>query len=118
MACNKKDNINYDNEIANLPLGMYGEVISLKNGILTLKIDNQSGYEMKFVKYGQLQRLDNNNWQDISMIDGAVIDDSEYTLKDLEKIEVEYDLNNLYGDLKNGTYRLLWEDMEVSFEIK
>lgn len=113
----KKETINYDNQIADLPLGMKVSVVSLKDGLLTLKIDNQSGYEMGFDKYGQLQKQDNANWTNINMIDGAIIEDSVYTLKDLETIEIEYDLNNLYGELSKGTYRLLWEDTEVRFNI-
>lgn len=111
-------NTNYDDEISNLPLGMYASVVSLKNEILTLKVDNQSGYEMSFDKYGQLQKSESGNWINVDMIDGAIIEESVYTLKDLESIEVEYDLNNLYGELSEGTYRVLWEDIEVSFEIK
>lgn len=112
----RKENNDYG--VSDLPLGIKVSVVSLKDNILTLKVDNQSGYEMVFNKHGQLQRLDNNQWLDISMVDGALIEDTVYTLKDLENVQIEYDLNNLYGDLESGTYRLLWEDTEVTFNIE
>lgn len=119
-ACMNKDKKTSqdDYEVSDLPLGIKVSVVSLKDNILTLKVDNQSGYEMDFNKHGQLQRLDNDEWLDIGMIDGALIEDTVYTLKDLENVQIEYDLNNLYGDLDSGTYRLLWEDTEVTFNIE
>lgn len=112
----KKEN-SEDYGVSDLPLGIKVSVVNLDSGILTLNVDNQSGYEMSFDKYGQLQRLD-DDWTNIDMIDGAIIEESVYTLKDLENIEISYDLNNLYGNLNKGTYRLLWEDTEVRFEVK
>lgn len=117
-ACKKTSQTdNDDYGVSDLPLGIKVSVVSLRDGMLTLKVDNQSGYEMSFDKYGQLQVKDNDEWTNVDMVDGAIIEESVYTLKDLENIEIEYDLNNLYGDLTSGTYRLLWEDTEVTFNI-
>lgn len=103
---------NDDYGIMDLPLGMKLSVIDI-DGLynLTLEIDNQSGYEMTYTEDFQLQVLEDEEWSDIPVKDGAVIIDSVHTIADLEQQTIQYNLEDVYGELQSGTYRLIQDDM-------
>lgn len=108
---------NTDYGISDLPLGMYLTVIDYKDGVLTLEIDNQSGYEMTYTEDFTLEIKKDGEWEVVPLKEGALIVDSTSTIKDLEKNTVTYDLNDRYESLEKGTYRISQEDMSAEFTI-
>lgn len=103
--------------IMDLPLGMKLSIKETNGYVLTLEIDNQSGYEMTYTEDFSLQVLNRDKWEEVPQKDGAIIIDAEHVIEDLEKQTLEYDLEEHYGALPNGTYLLSQEDMSVTFNI-
>lgn len=106
-----------DYGIMNLPLGMYLSVKEVKDGVVTLEIDNQSGYEMSYGGDFFLDVEKDGQWERVSMQDGVAIADIAYVIEDLEKQEYTIDLNALYGELEAGHYRLYQDDMSAEFDL-
>lgn len=107
-----------DYGISNLPLGMYLSIKEIRDGVVTLEIDNQSGYEMTYNGDFILEVQENGQWETVSMLDGAVIVDVLYTIPDLQKDTLTIDLYSLYGTLSPGHYRLMQEDMSAEFDLE
>lgn len=107
-----------DYGISNLPLGMYLSIKEISDGVVTLEIDNQSGYEMTYNGDFILEVQENGQWKTVSMLDGAVIVDVLYTIPDLQKDTLTIDLYSLYGTLSPGHYRLMQEDMSAEFDLE
>lgn len=106
-----------DYGVMNLPLGMYLSVKEVKDGVVTLEIDNQSGYEMTYTADFALETEKDGQWESVPVQAGAAIVDVLYTIADLETQEYEIDLHAMYGELEAGHYRLSQEDMAAEFDI-
>lgn len=106
-----------DYGISNLPLGMYLSIKQIKGGVVTLEINNQSGYEMTYDGCFTLEVEKDGQWQVIHMQEGIAIEEVVCTIPDLQKDEVAVDLNAIYGKLEAGHYRLSQDDMQVEFDL-
>lgn len=103
--------------IANLPLRMYMEVADYSFGVVTVYLNNQSGYEMTYGHEYYLDYRDDNQWFELEPVYEYEWNDEEVIIKDLEQSVEVYDLN-VFGELKPGQYRLRKNDMEAEFELK
>lgn len=103
--------------IAHLPLGMYMTVQDVTDGVATVLIDNQSGYEMSYSTYYALQKELNGEWYELPIVKTNVgFNDIAYELQDLEQATVQCDLT-IFGDLDSGRYRLVKDDMTAEFNL-
>lgn len=109
---------NADAGISNLPLGMYMSVESVENGVVTLVVDNQSGYAMTYTEVFTLEVLNGEVWEEVPYQEGVEAPENVYSIADLEQATLSYDLTAMYGELPAGTYRLTQEDMQVTFEMQ
>ncbi|MGM9538414.1 MAG: immunoglobulin-like domain-containing protein [Candidatus Onthomonas sp.] len=100
--------------IANLPLRTYLTVLDVTDGITTVRIDNQSGYEMSYSEYYSLQVERDGEWFTLPPRETLAFNDIAYVLQDLEQATVTCDLT-VYGDLTAGHYRLVKDDMAAEF---
>lgn len=121
----KKD-VETEEGIASLPLGMYLRVIDYEKGILTLEIDNQSGYHMGYREVFTVVKEEDEEWQVLGTIIGSELVDpeetdldaiKEITLMDLEKTKASCDLNAL-GKLEPGNYQIMMEDIAAEFTLE
>lgn len=100
--------------IANLPLEMYMTVEDFTDGVATVCIDNQSGYEMSYSEYYSLQVERDGQWYTLPPKEELAFNDIAYLLPDLQQATMTCDLNP-YGDLKAGHYRLAKDGMTAEF---
>lgn len=110
--------VDTDYGIANLPLGMYLSVKEIKDGVVTLEIDNRSGYEMTYGKHFILEVYKDGEWESVPMLEGVAVHDIECIIPDLQKDEMTINLHALYGELGPGHYRFVQDDMSAEFEIE
>ena len=103
-----------DYAIANLPLRTYLTIQDITDGIATVLIDNQSGYEMSYSEYYSLQLERDGEWYTLPPREPLAFSDIAYVLQDLEQATVTCDLT-VYGDLAAGHYRLVKDDMAAEF---
>ena len=92
-------------------------VTDVTDGVLSLLIDNQSGYVFTYDKYITLEREENGEWSEVPFLEDAEWEDIAYELDDLKQTTVKYDLYFYFGELEDGTYRLTLSDISVEFSL-
>lgn len=103
--------------VSTLPLGIYMQVTDYQEGLLTVNIINQSGYEMTYGDEFFLQKQeDNGEWTTLEPDTETAAGDTVHTIKDLTTDTVQYDLT-CYGTLSAGHYKFLKMDLEAEFDI-
>lgn len=105
-----------ENNISTMPLEMTMTAVKFENGILTLEIDNHSGYEMTYGEDYELQRQEGDSFVKVEPESDIVWHDIAYSIPDLTKATVTCDLKP-YGKLQAGVYKLIKSDMEAVFEL-
>lgn len=105
-----------DAGISTLPLGIYLEVVDVSDdGIITLNIINDSGYQMTYGNEYYLQLLDDDEWIDVEPVKDYGWTDEAIIIDDLTQRELKYDLS-VFGELKAGHYKILKTDLEAEFD--
>lgn len=107
---------NANEGIASLPLGMYLSVVKYEDGILTVLIDNQSGYKMEYHESWTIEYEENGTWQEFGA-GSKEAEEKALLLLDLTKASIECDLNQI-GELKAGNYRILVDDLQAEFVLE
>lgn len=107
-----------DYGVADLPLGMYLSVKEIKDGVVTLEIDNRSGYEMTYGEHFILEAYKDGEWESVPMLEGTAVHDIAYNIPDLQKNEMTINLHALYGELEPGHYRFVQDDMLAEFDLQ
>ncbi len=105
-----------DHNISTMPLEMTMTAVKFENGILTLEIDNHSGYEMTYGEDYELQRQEGDSFVKVEPESDIAWHDIAYNIPDLTKATVTCDLKP-YGKLQAGVYKLIKSDMEATFEL-
>ena len=105
-----------ENNISTMPLEMTMTAVKFENGILTLEIDNHSGYEMTYGEDYELQRQEGDSFVKVESESDIVWHDIACSIPDLTKATVTCDLKP-YGKLQAGVYKLIKSDMEAVFEL-
>ena len=105
-----------ENNISTMPLEMTMTAVKFENGILTLEIDNHSGYEMTYGEDYELQRQEGDSFVKVEPESDIAWKDIAYSIPDLTKATVTCDLKP-YGKLPAGVYKLIKSDMEAVFEL-
>ena len=105
-----------DSELSTMPLDMIMRVVGFENGIVTVEIDNHSGYEMDYGDEYTLQRLEGEEWVEVQPEKEYAWKDVLHTIPDLTVAEETYDLT-VFGELPSGKYKLVKNDLEAEFEI-
>ena len=105
-----------ENNISTMPLEMTMTAVKFENGILTLEIDNHSGYEMTYGEDYELQRHEGDSFVKVEPESDIAWKDIAYSIPDLTKATVTCDLKP-YGELQAGVYKLIKSDMEAVFEL-
>lgn len=105
-----------ENNISTMPLEMTMTAVKFENGILTLEIDNHSGYEMTYGEDYELQRQEGDSFVKVEPESDISWNDIAYSIPDLTKATVTCDLKP-YGKLQAGVYKLIKSDMEAVFEL-
>lgn len=105
-----------ENNISTMPLEMTMTAVKFENGILTLEIDNHSGYEMTYGEDYELQRQEGDSFVKVEPESDIAWKDIAYNIPDLTKVTVTCDLKP-YGKLQAGVYKLIKSDMEAVFEL-
>lgn len=105
-----------ENNISTMPLDMTMTAVKLEDGILTLEIDNHSGYEMTYGEDYELQRQEGDSFVKVEPESDIVWHDIACSIPDLTKATVTCDLKP-YGKLQAGVYKLIKSDMEAVFEL-
>ena len=103
-----------DYAVSNLPLRTYLTIQDITDGIATVVIDNQSGYEVSYGECYALQLERDGEWYTLQPREPLAFIDIAYILQDLEQATVTCDLTP-YGDLAAGHYRLVKDDMAAEF---
>lgn len=106
----KKKRIPANLGIANLPLEITMEATDYKKGVLSVIVDNQSGYDMSYSTGYRLYKIEK---EEILLKQQEGEDEG---INDLEKIKITIDLNNLH--LQSGQYKLVMGDLSCNFELK
>lgn len=104
--------------ISTLPMEVLMEVTDYTDGIITLMIDNQSGYVYTYGEDFSLEKLDDSGaWNKVQCIESDCgWKDIAHELQDLETVEIKHDLS-IFGTLTSGTYRIWKSDVCAEFEI-
>ena len=104
--------------ISTMPMEVLMEVTDYTDGIITLVIDNQSGYVHTYGEDFSLEKLnDSGEWNKVQCIDKDYgWNDIAHELQDLETVEIKHDLS-IFGTLTSGTYRIWKSDVCAEFEI-
>ena len=105
-----------ENNISTMPLEMTMTAVKFENGILTLEIDNHSGYEMTYGEDYELQRQEGDSFVKVEPESDIVCHEIACRIPDLTKETVTCDLKP-YGKLQAGVYKLIKSDMEAVFEL-
>lgn len=116
MAAASAGIISMEDNISTMPLEMTMKAVKFENGILTLEIDNHSGYEMTYGEDYELQRQEGDSFVKVEPESDIVWHDIAYSIPDLTKVTVTCNLNP-YGKLQAGVYKLIKSDMEAVFEL-
>lgn len=105
-----------DSELSTMPLDMTMRVIGYEDGIVTVEIDNHSGYEMGYGDEYTLQRLEGEEWVDVQPEKEYAWNDVLHTIPDLTVVKETYDMT-VFGNLPVGKYKLVKNDLEAEFEV-
>lgn len=116
MAAGSTGIISMEDNISTMPLEMTMTAVKFENGILTLEIDNHSGYEMTYGEDYELQRQEGDSFVKVEPESDIAWHDIAYNIPDLTKATVTCDLKP-YGKLQAGVYKLIKTDMEVTFDL-
>ena len=116
MAAGSTGIISMEDNISTMPLEMTMTAVKFKNGILTLEIDNHSGYEMTYGEDYELQRQEGDSFVKVEPESDIAWHDIAHNIPDLTKVTVTCDLKP-YGKLQAGVYKLIKTDMEVTFDL-
>lgn len=113
----KKDALSTgESNLSTLPLDMTMEAVSFVDGILTLEIDNHSGYTMTYGDDYVLQKWENDDWTDMVPEQEYGWHDIAHEIEDLTADTVTCDLT-FFGELTAGRYKLIKSEMEAEFEL-
>lgn len=113
----KKDALSTgESNLSTLPLDMTMEAVSFVDGILTLEIDNHSGYTMTYGDDYVLQKWENDDWTDMVPEQEYGWHDIAHEIEDLTTDTVTCDLT-FFGELPAGRYKLIKSEMEAVFEL-
>lgn len=88
----------------------------LKGNQITVNLSNSSKEELYYGEYWSLQVLLDDTWYQIPVKENWGFNGIAYILPAGGEAEKTYDLK-LYGDLPEGTYRLIVEGASVEFEV-
>lgn len=111
--------------IASLPLMVYVDAVDYRDGILTVHVDNQSGFHAALKQIYRLELQEGEQWTELSPVaeSGSAIgkkadqnDVEMLELEDLESQELEIDLNQ-FGKLTEGSYKLSIDDWSTEFAL-
>lgn len=111
------ETINHDNDISDMPLIMKMTVVEVYDKTIVLEIDNQSGYEMTYSSKWTIERKIKNKWEELKPLENLTFTDETHTIKDLEKITIKINLEEVYGNIPLGYYRIKKDDMVAEFSI-
>ncbi|MCC8129211.1 MAG: hypothetical protein LIO51_04640 [Clostridiales bacterium] len=100
--------------ISTMPLEMTMTVLDLTDGVVTVLIDNQSGYEMEYGESFSLETEQEGEWYVLPPQGTLEFNDIAYILQDMEQAEETCDLT-AYGELEAGHYRIVKDDMAAEF---
>lgn len=108
-------------EIETLPLIMKLKAVDYDNGILTVSISNQSGYDMTYTDDFILAKSDDNGQTYAHLFKtGSAFMSSEkensYEIADLETQELKCDLR-VFGKIEAGMYMIIIGDMRAEFQL-
>ena len=91
-------------------------VTDLRDGVLTVQLDNQSGADYGYDGYYSLLREEDGVLREISAQEQIAVEDVLYTVADQAQATVTCDLN-CFGPLASGRYRLLKGDLSADFVL-
>ena len=98
-----------------MELGAEMYVKQISDGIATLVIHNYSGHEIGYSEHFSLQKEVGGQWYILPVeMAGYGFNDVAYLLEDGASVEVTADLN-IYGDLEDGSYRIVKDDLVAPF---
>ncbi len=100
--------------ISTMPLEMTMTVLDVTDGVVTVLIDNQSGYEMEYGESFSLETEQDGEWYVLPPQGTLEFDDMAYILPDMTQAEETCDLT-AYGDLEAGHYRIVKDGMTAEF---
>lgn len=103
-------------QIATLPLGIYLKVEEYKDGFVTARLINNSGYLMTYGDEYGLQKCEEGVWLDLAPVKEIYDFGEKHEIEDLKEIQLVYDLS-VFGDLPKGHYRLMKTDLSAEFDI-
>lgn len=97
-----------------------------ENNILAIEIENKSDDEIFFGGRYILYRYNDNEWENIEYLPGVGVKDIQYIVRKDEIFSDEIKLLNIFGELKNGKYKIQKEIeltdsriiVSAEFEIK
>ena len=96
--------------------GVIMTVTDLRDGVLTVQLDNQSGADYDYDGYYSLLREEDGVLREISAQEQIAVEDVLYTVADQAQATVTCDLN-CFGPLASGRYRLLKGDLSADFVL-
>lgn len=98
-------------EINTMPLKMYIFVEKYKDNTFTLKISNQSGYEMEYSDAFYLQQWEDTKWVTVEEKKA----ENTGVLQDLEEVELTWRIDT---QLDKGKYQIVNNQEVVQFELE
>ncbi len=93
------------------------ETEEITDHVATFRIENYSGYEITYGLSFDLEVEKGDDWVPLNRKEEVTFEDVSYVLKDRSEVEIECDLAP-YGELQDGNYRMLKDDVYVEFTIK
>lgn len=105
-----------ESNLSTLPLDMTMKAISFVDGILTLEIDNHSGYTMSYGEDYVLQKWEDGSWTDMVPEQEYGWTDIAYEIEDLTTDTITCNLT-FFGELPAGKYKLIKSELEAEFEL-
>ncbi len=103
--------------ISTMPLYINFTVEDITDHVATFRIENYSGYEITYGLSFDLEVEKDDDWVPLNRKEEVTFEDVSYVLKDRSEVEIECDLAP-YGELQDGNYRMLKDDVYVEFTIK
>lgn len=119
------NNINYNN-INNEYITDYKKIfLSIKPNTLsrygaTLVITDTNENKNSFTKWYRIDKKENNEWIELEILNSNsdIYEENAFLTDSYGILEFKIDWSNLYGELKNGIYRIIKENnLTVEFEI-
>ncbi len=85
------------------------ETIIIKKHILQLKMQNTGGEKISFGSQYQLYQRHKESWNEVSCLPDVGFKDTEYYLKENETYRDKVDLEQIFGKLEAGKYKIVKE---------